>query len=105
MVSFAYPCVILNKHFYERVCLVISQSSSQFSFVLYGIREDNAIHTQTFATFDILDFIIREYAFFGFDVELIEKPLINRWFRLYNLFIGRDNLPVKQLEDRELCHS
>ena len=74
MVSFAYPCVILNKHFYERVCLVISQYSSQFSFVLFGIREDNAIHTQTFAAFDILDFIIREYAFFGFDVELIKEP-------------------------------
>ena len=95
MVSFAYPCVILNEHFYERVCLVMSQSSSQFSFVLFGIHEDNAIHTQTSAAFDILDFIIREDALFGFDVELIKEPFINRWFWLYNLFIGRDNLPVK----------
>ena len=75
MVCLAYPCGILNEHFYKSISfLVISQSSSQFPFVLYGIREDNAIHTQTFATFDILDFIIREYAFFGFDVELIKEP-------------------------------
>ena len=75
MVCLAYPCRILNDHFYKSISfLVISQSISQFPFVLFGVREDNAIHTQTSAAFDILDFIIREDAIFGFDVELIKEP-------------------------------